>query len=143
MKQYYETKVGKIIEEEFDSRMDIGVFAYILSKGIDNIGRITEEEIETVDGNSSVTKNFSKSLLRCAKRICLECDYIEIVEYIRLYLMCQPVVREVYLYRDEMPEESFDELLKNLRLKDKDVGDEIMLHAVVDEGCLKKGKNKQ
>lgn len=140
MKQYYETKIGKIIEEEFDARMENGVFAYILCNGIDNISQITEEEIENIGGNSSSTKNFSKSLVRCAKRICLECEYVEIIEYIRLYLVCQPVVKEVYLYRDEMSEESFGELLNNLGLKGKDVGNELMLHAIVDGSCLKKGK---
>ena len=33
---YYETKIGKIIEEEFDSRMGNAVISYIMDKGIEN-----------------------------------------------------------------------------------------------------------
>ena len=31
--KYYETKIGKIIEEEFDSRMGNAVVSYIIRKG--------------------------------------------------------------------------------------------------------------
>lgn len=43
---YYETKIGKIIEEEFDSRMGNAVVSYIMDKGISNIKEITDEQIE-------------------------------------------------------------------------------------------------
>ncbi len=34
---YYETKIGKIIEEEFDSRMGNAVISYIMDEGIENV----------------------------------------------------------------------------------------------------------
>ena len=39
---YYETKIGKIIEEEFDARMGNAVISYIMGKGIENIKEITD-----------------------------------------------------------------------------------------------------
>ena len=42
---YYETKIGKIIEEEFDSRMGNAVISYIMDEGIENeIGRASCRE---------------------------------------------------------------------------------------------------
>ena len=32
--RYHETKIGRIIEEEFDSRVGNAVFSYIMDKGI-------------------------------------------------------------------------------------------------------------
>ena len=40
---YYETKIGKIIEEEFDSRMGNAVISYIMDEGIENVKEITEK----------------------------------------------------------------------------------------------------
>ena len=80
--RYYETKIGKIIEEESDSRMGNAVFAYIMSNGIDAIKEYTDEEIAEIKGNAS---EFNQSLVRCARRICRECEWIEMIEFIRLY----------------------------------------------------------
>ena len=35
--KYYETKIGKIIEEEFDTRMGNAVVSYIMYEGIENV----------------------------------------------------------------------------------------------------------
>lgn len=43
---YYDTKIGKIIDTEFDSRMESAVFSYLMDKGIENIREITDEQIE-------------------------------------------------------------------------------------------------
>ena len=49
--RYYETKIGSIIEKEFDSRLEAAVFAYIMSNGIDHIKKYTDEDIAEVEGN--------------------------------------------------------------------------------------------
>ena len=67
---YYETKIGKIIEEEFDSRMGNAVVSYIMDKGMSNVKEITDEQIEKLEGNGLMTQDFVQSLVRCAKRIC-------------------------------------------------------------------------
>lgn len=134
---YYETKIGKIIEEEFDSRMGNAVISYIMDKGIENVKEITDEEIKKIEGNGLMTAEFLQSLVRCARRICIECEWIELIEFIRLYLWCIPTVHDVYLYKEDFIEESFAELLDNLNLDESEVGEEIKLFAVVDKDCLK------
>lgn len=134
---YYETKIGKIIEEEFDSRMGNAVVSYIMDKGISNIKEITDEQIEKLEGNGLMTQDFVQSLVRCARRICNECEWIELIEFIRLHLWCTPTVHDVYLYKEDFNDESFAELLDNLDLDESEVGEEIKLFAVVDQDCLK------
>ena len=134
---YYETKIGKIIEEEFDSRMGNAVVSYIMDEGMSNVKEITDEQIEKLEGNELMTQDFVQSLVRCARRICNECEWIEIIEFIRLHLWCTPTVHDVYLYREDFTEETFAELLNSLDLEEEDVGNEIKLFAVVDKECLK------
>ena len=136
VKRYYDTKIGKIIEEEFDSRMENVVFSYIIDKGSECICNITNEDIDALEGNGLMSKEFIQSLVRCAKRICCECNYNEIIEYIRLYLNCNPPVREVILYKEDFTKESFAELLNDLNIDEDEVGNEIALYAVVDEDYL-------
>lgn len=38
--KYYETKIGRIIEKEFDSRMGNAVISYIMDKGMSNVSVI-------------------------------------------------------------------------------------------------------
>lgn len=135
---YYDTKIGKIIEEEFDSRAGNMVFVYLMDKGIENIKEITDEQIEKMEGNGLMTQRFVQSLVRCARRICNECKWIEIIEFIRLHLWCPPVVHDIYLYREDYTEETFAELLNSLELDDEDVESEIKLFAVVDGEWLKR-----
>ena len=135
--KWYETKIGKIIEEEFDSRMENAVFSYIMSNGIDAIKEYTDEEIVKIKGDALFTAEFNQALVRCARRICRECKCIEMIEFIRLHLWCTPTVHDVYLYREDFTEETFAELLDSLDLEDEDVGSEIKLFAVVDKECLK------
>lgn len=135
--KYYKTKIGKIIEEEFDSRIGNVVIFYIMDEGIENVKEITDEQIEKLEGNGLMTRNVVQSLVRCARRICIECEWIELIEFIRLYLWCTPTVHDVYLYKEDFTDESFAELLNNLDLDESEVGEEIKLFAVVDNDCLK------
>lgn len=129
---YYETKIGKIIEEEFDSRMGNAVISYIMDEGIENVKEITDDQIEELEGNGLMTQDFVQSLVRCARRICNECELIELIEFIRLHLWCTPTVHDVYLYREDLTDDSFAELLDNLELDESEVGEEIKLFAVVE-----------
>lgn len=135
--RYHETKIGRIIEEEFDSRVGNVVFSYIMDKGIEFIKQITDEDIEKIKGNGLMTADFVQSLVKCARRICTECEWVEMIEFIRLHLWCTPTVHDVYLYREDFTDESFAELLDDLDLDNDEVGNEIKLYAVVDEDCLK------
>lgn len=135
--KYYETKIGRIIEKEFDSRMENAVISYIMDKGMENVKKITDEQIRKIEGNGLMTAEFLQSLVRCARRICIECEWIELIEFIRLHLWCTPTVHDVYLYKEDFTDESFAELLDDLNLDESEVGEEIKLFAVVDKDCLK------
>lgn len=135
--KYYETKIGKIIEEEFDSRLGNAVISYIMDKGMSNVKKVTDEQIKKLEGNGLMTQDFVQLLVRCARRICNECEWIELIEFIRLHLCCTPTVYDVYLYREDFTSESFAELLDNLDLDESEVGNEIKLFAVVDNDYLK------
>lgn len=139
--KYYDTKIGKIIDEEFDSRVGNMVFTYLMDKGIENIKEITDEQIEKMEGNGLMTQQFVQSLVRCARRICNECEWIEIIEFIRLHLWCTPTVHDVYLYKEDFTKETFAELLDDLDLEEDEVGSEIKLFTVVDEEWLKRSWN--
>lgn len=138
--KYYETKIGKIIEQEFDTRVESVVFIYIMDKGIERIKRITDEDIAGIEGDGLCTAAFNQNLVRCARHICTECECVEIIEYIRLFLFCAPTVHEVSLYREDFSKDSFAELLHDLYLDDEEVGNEIRLYAVVNKECLKDGE---
>lgn len=117
--------------------MGNAVVSYIMDKGMSNVKEITDEQIEKLEGNGLMTAKFLQSLVRCARRICNECEWIELIEFIRLYLWCTPTVYDVYLYKEDFNDESFAELLDNLNLDESEVGEEIKLFAVVDSDCLK------
>ena len=134
---YYETKIGKIIEEGFDSRMGNAVIYYIMDKGMSNVKEITDEQIKKLEGNRLMTQDFIQSLVRYARRICNECEWIELIEFIRLHLWCTPTVHDVYLHREDFTYGTFAEFLKDLDLDESEVGNEIKLFVVVDEDCLK------
>lgn len=138
--KYYETKIGKIIEQEFDTRVESVVFIYIMDKGIECIKRITDEDIAGIEGDGLCTAAFNQNLVRCARHICTECEWVEIIEYIRLFLFCAPIVNEVSLYREDFSKDGFAELLHYLYLDDEEVGNEIRLYAVVNKECLKDGE---
>ena len=78
--EYYETKIGKIIENEFDSRLSMSVFDYIFSYGYDNIKKLNIEDAEKME-----SKEICIALVKCAICICQKCDVDEIMEYIRKY----------------------------------------------------------
>ena len=135
--KYYETKIGQIIENEFDSRMDSTLFSYILRKGIDALENVTEEDIEKVEGNGIMPASFCQALVRCAVRICKECNFGEIIEYIRLHMQSSPVVHSLEICREEYRNGAFDGILHCLGLDDEQVGDSFSVYAVVDESTLK------
>lgn len=135
--KYYETKIGKIIEDNFDARMENMVFAYIFEKGMEHTRNLTEKDIKQVPGNGLMSDRFCQALVRTAAIISKECDFDEITEYIRLYLFCKPSVNEITLFREDFEDEVFDNILNDLELDNEEVGDHLTLYAVVDENCLK------
>lgn len=131
--KYYDTKIGKIIEEDFDVRMENAIFAYIFENGTEKLKEVTESDISKIKGEAMMTKEFCQSFVRCAVRIAKECTFAEIIEYIRLYLFCKPAVNELTLSREDFNEEAFNGILESLNLDNEEVGDSLTVYAVVNE----------
>lgn len=134
--EYYETKIGRIIEEEFDSRMEMAIFSYILENGISNISSIKENEIFEVKEEKLGSDKICQALIKCAFRICKECTKTEIMEYIRLHAHFQPYLKKVPIYREDYSKESFSRILAQLDLEEEDIENEFLIYAVVDENTL-------
>lgn len=49
-KPYYDTKIGKIIDQYGDSRFQFAIFTYILNHGISKLKTYTEEQILNIKG---------------------------------------------------------------------------------------------
>lgn len=77
-------KVKQIIEEEFDGRLGVMVMTYLLGQlGMDAAARISDEDIEALDGNALMTRDFIQALVRTARRIAKECDFTnDVIPYI-------------------------------------------------------------
>lgn len=136
MKKIFENKAGEkvkhIINEEFDERMSMTVITYLMEKGTDNLREITEEEILELKGNSIMTDEFVQSLVRCAVRISKECNEIhDILPFIvnELYVP-DASMKVIDLYKDEVNEEVWDDLIDTLDIdaEDEDI-EMIMLNA--------------
>lgn len=52
-----------------------------MDKGIENVKEITDEQIEKLEGNGLMTQQFVQSLVRCTRRICSECKWIELIDF--------------------------------------------------------------
>jgi len=138
MKKYYDTKVGKIVAKDFDSRMDMALFLYIMSNGVETIKKLSEEEINNVPDNGNnaiVKKNFEVALKKTAVKICNECSINEIMEYIRCHLNIKPQTHKITFYRDQFADtDSWKEfVVDSLRLEPEDVGDSLEVLVITSE----------
>jgi hypothetical protein len=57
--------------------------AYLLDKGFTYVQQITDEQIETLNGNTLMTADFEQDIVRTARDIANECgnDVIEIIQF--------------------------------------------------------------
>lgn len=77
-------KVKQIINDNFDNRMSIMVITYLLGQiGMDQAKTITDDDIDGVDGNAMMTQEFVQSMIRTARLIAQECDFVhDVLPYI-------------------------------------------------------------
>ena len=120
-------KVKKIINEEFDARLDMAVITYILDNGFENLKQATEEDILQVEGNALMTDKFCQSLVRAAVRICKECHQIdEFLPYIVNHLFVPKAkMKEFTIFKEETQPYDWEEYLKTYDLEDLNDEEEI------------------
>ena len=57
--------------------------AYLLDKGFSMVLKITDEQIEELEGNSMMTEDFVKGIVKTAREIAIECDnnVVELIQF--------------------------------------------------------------
>ena len=120
MQRYYDTKIGQIIDKNFDNRMANMVIAYIVDKGWDNVTKITDEQIAEIQG--IMKANFIQALVKTAREICQTCDMWEdFMPYIRCHIGINGYQTEEFrLDREEVANYGFNSVLEALGV-DEDV----------------------
>lgn len=129
MKNTAGQKVRDIIRKECDSRMEIAIVTYILDKGYDVIKQITEEDINAMEGNGLMTKEFCQALVRAACRVVNECNQIEeFLPFIVNYLYVpNATMREIELTKNGMEDYEWDYMLEKFDLYDEEDAEDIDL----------------
>ena len=75
---------SKLNEIYSKTRVDVFVMAlgYLIEKGTSNIAEITDDEINEIDGNGFMTKEFSQMLVKLARDIAKATDSaVEIIQF--------------------------------------------------------------
>ena len=120
MQKYYETKIGKIIDENFDARMTNAVIAYIVDKGWDNVKDITDKQISEIRDQGIMGADFSQALVKTAREICQTCSMWEdLMPYIRCHIGINGYqTQEIRLEKEDYSEDEWDNLTYQLDVDD-------------------------
>lgn len=133
MTHYWNNKVGKIIDDEFDVRLEGMVIIQLTSMGWNKAAEITNEDIEQIEGNGMFPKETLQGMFRACKRIATECTlYDDFFPYIRKYMGingCQ--VHDLTLYKEDYTGYGWEQIMGDLDLDDEDV-DSVDVIAIVD-----------
>lgn len=120
MTPYYETKIGKIIAQEFDSRMEAAIFSYILEHGFNQLKEVADIQIEDIKSSSKLmTDDFCRAMVKAAVRICKECTVWEYMTYIRCYLNIEPKIDQITLYKVDYSEQTWNNLLQTFNVEEE------------------------
>lgn len=120
MTPYYETKIGKIIAQEFDSRMEAAIFSYILEHGFNQLKEVADIQIEDIKSSSKLmTDDFCRAMVKAAVRICKESTVWEYMTYIRCYLNIEPKIDQITLYKVDYSEQTWSNLLQTFNVEEE------------------------
>jgi len=77
-------KINQIIEQEFDSRLNLMVITYLLDQiGMTKAATITDDDIAAVKGNDFFSDEFMQGIVKAARRIAQECNFTrDVIPYI-------------------------------------------------------------
>ena len=81
-------KAKQIIDANGRGIPYVMVISYILEKGQDVISAITDEQIEAINGNGLMTKDFCQTLIRTAREVVKNCDQNDIIRLIKAEWCC-------------------------------------------------------
>lgn len=140
MQRYYETKIGKIIDTNFDARMTNAVIGYIVDKGWDNVKEITDEQIAEIEGQALMTAEFAQALVKTAREICQTCSMWEdFMPFIRCHIGINGYqTQELRLEKEDYSEDEWDNLTYQLDI-DEDIDRVEGFMIVTDEIVYEEG----
>ena len=113
-------KIRTIIEENFDTRLELSVLYYILEAGTDQLKKVTEEDITQIKGDALMSNDFCQALVRTAVLIAKEFDTIDIMTFIRCKANFFPSVNEITFFSDDYSIENWKYLLNKLDISYED-----------------------
>lgn len=113
-------KISTYIKENFDTRCEVMVASYILSKGTEYLRNVTDEEISLVEGNGLMTQDFVQALIRTAKHICVNATEMDIMSWIRKECWFAPFPKMVVIHKDDVSEDFYYDLCNELSLDDEE-----------------------
>ena len=126
------SKIEEIINKEIGSTSEIVVLHYLVEKGIENVKNITEEDIETIEGNPIATKEYLQAIVKAAVQIAKECSADDIFRYIRCEASFNPYVACIELWKENMEDSSWEYLCEELDV-DPDESECLYVKCVVEE----------
>jgi len=81
-------KAREIINKKAAGVPYVMVISYILDKGESNVVKITDKQINALEGNDMMTKVFEQALVRAAREVCKKCTQSDIVQLIKAEWCC-------------------------------------------------------
>lgn len=93
-------ELKEYISKNFDTRMEDAVFSYILEKGFDSLKKISDDDINQLEGSGLMTTAFVQALVRSAVYICKSYTPIDIMRYIRLECNFMPYPDILMMYKE-------------------------------------------
>lgn len=83
-----ELKAKKICDKIGKGIPYVMILSYILDKGQNIISQIKDEDIEKLEDNGLMTKEFQQTLVRTAREVVLNCDQSDIVRLFKSDWCC-------------------------------------------------------
>lgn len=81
-------KAREICNREAKGIPYVMIISYIIDKGQSVISEITDEDIDSLEGNAIMTADFCKGIVRAARAVVKECDQNDIVRLIKAEWCC-------------------------------------------------------
>ena len=81
-------KAKKICDQTANGIPYVMILSYILDKGQATISQIEDSDIEELEGNGLMTKDFVQNLVRAAREVVLNCDQSDIVRLFKSDWCC-------------------------------------------------------
>lgn len=94
-------EIENTIKKEIGASAETMVLTYLFDKGFSFCRSITDEDIENLDGNGLMPKEFVQSLVRCASELAKNFELIDIMKYVRCEAWMTPTVKEIDFYKED------------------------------------------